>query len=142
MNLDRTPMSKTYASRRLCPKPGRGRALLAVCLTLGMWMTSVTAYSAGLGFLKGAPVRYFSEKDWRLLKNASKRALENGRDGETIKWKNPHTGSSGAVTPTKTFEQEGSECRTLKIQNTAAGRTDEAAYDFCKQADGTWKIPP
>lgn len=141
MNFDRTPPTKTSPSTHLSETDQR-KALLAIAVTLGVWMTSVTAYGAGLGFLKESPVRYFTDEDWRLLKNASQRALEKGQDGETSEWQNPDTDSSGALTPTRSFRQDGSECRTLIIQTAAAGRTSEGTYDFCKQADGTWKMAP
>jgi surface antigen len=118
---------------------GRARILLGSSLVLSSWLAFMPAYGAGLLFLKDAPARFFSEEDWRLLKKGVRRTLEEVPDGETSSWQNPATGSAGAMKPLKTYQDNGTKCRTLEIYNRAAGRTGQSVLDFCKQADGTWK---
>ena len=119
---------------------GHGRILMASSLALNTWLTSTPAHNAGVSFLKEAPVRFFNEEDRRLFKEAVQRTLEKVPDGEISSWKNPATESAGVMKPIRTYQDNGTTCRTVEILNRAAGRTGESVIDFCKQADGKWKL--
>jgi len=117
--------------------------LSTVVFVLGIWVASIPVYSAGWLFLKEAPIRFFSEQDRRLFKEAVQRTLEKVPDREISSWKNPATESAGAMKPIRTYQDNGKTCRTLEILNRAAGRTgQEIIVDFCKRADGNWKLVP
>jgi surface antigen len=114
--------------------------LYAAALTISILAAPEPSYSAGLLFLKEAPIRFFSEEDRRLFKEAVQRTLEKVPDGEISSWQNPATESAGVMKPTRTYQDNGTTCRTMEILNRAAGRTGESVIDFCKQADGKWKL--
>jgi hypothetical protein len=136
-------ISKSFRTPCARVNRGRSRILLTISLVLSMWLASTpAAYSAGLLFLRDAPVRFFSEEDWRLFKNAIQDTLGNVPDGETSSWQNRVTGSEGAMKPLKTYHHNGTTCRSLEMLNRAAGRTGQSVFEFCKQADGAWKVAP
>ena len=117
--------------------------LCAAALTISILAAPVPSYSAGLLFLKEAPIRFFTEEDRRLFKQAVLRTLEKVPDGKMSSWENPATESAGVMKPTRTYHDNGMMCRTLEILNRAAGRTgQESVVDFCKQAKGKWKLVP
>lgn len=97
---------------------------------------------AQVGFrgLKDTPLSEFNEEDLALFESAQKEALENRSDGDTVSWKNPHTGASGTVTPLRTDRINDRRCRLLRIVTGAGGRSGESRFWYCKQPDGKWKI--
>jgi surface antigen len=111
-----------------------------VVFVLCVWVASAPVYSARSQFLREAPVSFFNEEDVRLFKEAVHRTLEKVPDGEISSWQNPATESAGVMKPIKTYQDNGTTCRTLEILNRAAGRTRETEFDFCKQPDGKWKL--
>ena len=95
-----------------------------------------------LSFLGQAPLRYFNDADLKLMSDAADQALETTKDGEPVDWSNEQTGSSGTITPVRSFSWRGDDCRRLNVVNRsaeAAGGRSEAEYDFCN-VEGTWKI--
>ena len=132
-------MTTTLKHLALWVRRAYGGMPSTVVFVLCVWVASAPVYSAGLLFLKEAPVRFFSEKDRRLFKEAVQRTLEKVPDGEISSWKNPATESAGVMKPIRTYQDNGTTCRTLEILNRATGRTGvESVIDFCKQADGKW----
>jgi hypothetical protein len=121
----------------------RGGIACAVVFVLGVGVAPIPVYSAGLLFLKEAPIRFFSEEDRRLFKEAIQRTLEKVPDGKTSSWEKPATESAGVMKPIRTYQNNGMTCRTLEILNRAAGRTgQENAFDFCRRGEGKWKLEP
>ena len=78
--------------------------------------------------------------DYALSQAARDRALETQISGETISWTNPDSGSSGQVTPLRTFKtSEGQWCREYLQQ--AALVTEDALRKAvaCRETDGRWR---
>ena len=74
--------------------------------------------------------------------NASKtvsQTLENNRTGVSSMWRNPDTGNSGLVMPTRTSEYGGKPCREYEHQVTIKGETHRVLGMACREPDGTWK---
>lgn len=95
-----------------------------------------------LSFLGQAPLRFFNEEDLRLMGEATDQALDGADDGEEIAWSNEQTGSSGTITPIRSFTRQDNDCRRVEIVNRAKQATRGAAstrVDFCN-AEGTWKV--
>jgi surface antigen len=58
-----------------------------------------------------------------------------------VAWKNPDTGHSGTVTPTKTYQAPGAGyCREYQATVEIEGKQEKASGKACRQPDGTWKI--
>jgi hypothetical protein len=133
----------TYKNLDSFVRRAHGAMLSTVVIILGVGLAPIPAYSAGLLFLKEAPIRFFNEADRRLFKEAVLRTLEKVPDGKTSSWENPATESAGVMKPIRTYHNNGMTCRTLEILNRAGGRTgQENAFDFCRRGEGKWKLVP
>lgn len=68
-------------------------------------------------------------------------SLETQRTGTASTWRNPDTGHSGTVIPTRTYMANNeTPCREFtQIIRTEAG-VEEVQGTACRQEDGTWKI--
>jgi surface antigen len=68
-------------------------------------------------------------------------SLEYQRTGEASTWRNPDTGHSGTIIPTKTYMADNeTPCREFtQIIRTGEG-VEEVTGTACRQSDGTWKI--
>lgn len=94
------------------------------------------------GIIVGGVVgNLLDERDKRLASEAGQRALETAPSGHPVAWKNPDSGHSGTVTPTKTYQTaSGTYCREYQTTVVIEGKPDKAYGTACRQADGTWKI--
>lgn len=117
------------------------RRSMAVMMVLVGLLAAVPSYAqGGHRALEDTPLSEFNEEDFALFENAHKEALENRADGESVPWNNPDSGASGTITPLKTDQIGGRDCRLLRIVNRAGGRTGDSRFWYCKQPDGQWKI--
>ncbi len=78
-----------------------------------------------------------SMDDTDRLKTAH--ALETVRTGVPSQWKNPDSGNSYAVVPTKTYETNSGPCREYTIDAMVGGEPDKIYGTACRQSDGSWK---
>jgi surface antigen len=94
------------------------------------------------GLLVGGLVgNLLDDRDKRLQAEAGHRALETASTGQSVSWKNPDSGHSGTVTPTKTYQASGGTyCRDYQTTVEIDGKQERAAGKACRQADGTWKV--
>ena len=66
-------------------------------------------------------------------------SLETVRTGVPSQWKNPDTGNSYAVVPTKTYESASGPCREYTIDAMVGGKPERVYGTACRQSDGSWK---
>jgi len=66
-------------------------------------------------------------------------SLETVRTGVPSRWKNPDSGNSYTVVPTKTVETATGPCREYTIDAIVAGELEKVYGMACRQADGSWK---
>lgn len=79
--------------------------------------------------------------DMAAYNQTSQRALNNAQNGQTLPWKNPQTGNSGAITPTNYYQNDAGEyCREYTQSITVGGKKQEGHGTACRQPDGSWKI--
>ncbi len=78
-----------------------------------------------------------SMDDTDRLKTAH--ALETVRTGVPSQWKNPDSGNSYAVVPTRTYETNSGPCREYTIDAMVGGKPDKVYGTACRQSDGSWK---
>jgi len=61
--------------------------------------------------------------------------------GQPISWRNPDSGNSGTVTPTREgTAANGDYCREFQQSVTVGGKTEQAYGTACRQPDGSWKV--
>lgn len=99
-----------------------------------------------IGTLAGALIgqeigRSLDANDQRLMQENAQQALEYGRTDEPSTWRNPDSGHSGSITPTRTYQvAEGRYCREYQ-QTVIIGGEEQTAYGrACREPDGSWKI--
>jgi surface antigen len=100
-----------------------------------------TAVGAVAGALAGGYVGGQLDKaDKERCIRTCQGALESGPIGTPVQWRNPDSGNYGAVTPTRTFQDNGQYCREFTQSITVAGKTQQGYGTACRQPDGTWQI--
>lgn len=98
---------------------------------------------AGLGgmLIGGLIGNRLDARDKRMAAEAAQRAFESNRTGQTSVWRNPDSGNSGTITPTRTAQlANGQYCREYRQTITVGGEQHQAYGTACRQPDGTWKI--
>lgn len=104
----------------------------------------LVAVGAGtlLGALLGGEVgRSLDRSDQLYAERASHRALESGRSGQPVEWRNPDSGHAGWTTPQPAYQTEtGQYCREFTQTVLIGGRQEQAYGTACRQPDGTWKV--
>jgi len=99
-----------------------------------------------IGTLAGA---LFGQEIGRSLDRADRIAmgqnaqysLEHTRSNETTRWNNPDSGNSGAMVPTRTYQQTtGQYCREYRQTVIVGGKKQDAYGTACRQPDGSWII--
>lgn len=94
-----------------------------------------------LGGLLGSEVgKSLDKADVAYARRTQHSALESNKAGSTSAWKNPDSGASGTITPTKTYEESGRYCREFTQTVTVGGKTEKAYGTACRQPDGAWKV--
>jgi surface antigen len=93
------------------------------------------------GLLVGGLVgNLLDDRDKRLQAEAAARALETAPTGQSVAWKNPDSGHSGTVTPTKTYQTASGYCRDYQATVEIEGKQERASGKACRQPDGTWRV--
>jgi surface antigen len=67
-------------------------------------------------------------------------ALEYAPSSRAVTWNNPDQGAAYQVTPMRTFQVQGRQCREYQTVATIAGRTQQVHGTACRQPDGSWQI--
>lgn len=102
--------------------------------------------AVGAGTLLGAFVgnqvgKSLDRADELAMQQSTQQALETGRSGTPVSWRNPDSGHAGTVTPQPVFESSnGQYCREFQQTVTIDGQTQSAYGTACRQPDGSWKI--
>ena len=93
------------------------------------------------GLLVGGLIgNLLDERDKKLQAEAAQRAFETAKTGQTVTWKNPDSGHSGTVTPTKTVQTPSGYCRDYQTTVEIEGKQEKATGRACRQPNGTWQI--
>lgn len=139
---------------------------LAACEGAGPKQAGGTLAGAGLGALAGSQVgkgkgklvavavgtlagaflgsevgKSLDRADRLYMQRTSQGALEKNKSGQASRWRNPDSGNSGTVQPTRTYRTAaGKYCREYQQTVTIAGKTESAFGTACRQPDGSWKV--
>ena len=99
-----------------------------------------------IGTLAGALIgqevgRSLDRADRLMMENTAQQSLEYNQTHHSSSWRNPDSGHSGTITPTRTYrEPEGRYCREY-TQTVMIGGEQHTAYGrACRRPDGTWQI--
>jgi surface antigen len=98
---------------------------------------------AGLGgaLLGGFIGNRLDQHDKQMAAQAAQQAFESNQAGKTSVWRNPDSGNSGSITPTRTYQiANGQYCREYRQTIVVGGEQHQAYGTACRQPDGTWKI--
>ncbi|HTS84312.1 MAG TPA: RT0821/Lpp0805 family surface protein [Usitatibacter sp.] len=112
----------------------RRLAAAALCLAAASPASAINEM-----FAKDAPVSRMTAEDFRIAGEAMRKALDEGRDGQTYEWKNPATNASGTITPLARFEKNGMQCRGAAFASDVKGAKGRSQWNLCKSAQG-WKV--
>lgn len=67
-------------------------------------------------------------------------ALEFAGSGQTVTWHNPNTNIDYKITPVKTYQSDGLDCRFFTTQaKLANGQSSAHESDACLHNDGVWR---
>ena len=65
-------------------------------------------------------------------------ALERGRSGAAVAWRNPDSGRYGSVLPGPAYQSNGRQCRPYSHTIHIDGRQEVSRGTACRNPDGTW----
>ena len=121
---------------------GVGGAMLGNEVGKGRGRKVGIAAGALLGAMLGSQLgRDLDEADRMKAAQTTQGALERARTGQRAEWRNPDSGNSGWVTPTKTWQQNsGTYCREFQTGIIVGGKEQTGYGTACRQPDGSWKI--
>jgi surface antigen len=102
---------------------------------------AIVASAVGGALIGGFIGHQMDDKDKLIASQTAAKALESNHTGQASAWKNPDSGNSGTITPTRTYQAaSGQYCREYRQDIVIDGKLQEAYGKACRQADGTWQI--
>lgn len=121
---------------------GASGALIGSQLGHGSERLLGAAVGGVAGALLGQKVgQHLDTRDQKTMQQTARDTLETARTNETRTWRNPDTGNSGGITPTRTYKSaQGQDCRDYVQTVTIEGREERVQGTACRQEDGTWRI--
>ena len=73
-------------------------------------------------------------------RHCASQALEYVSDGQNISWRNPNTYTAYQITPVKTYQQDGFDCRQFVTKTASSnGYVSKFENDACLHDDGVWR---
>jgi len=94
---------------------------------------------AAIGGLIGNRVgAAMDDEDKQRAYAAQMQALESGKSGVAVAWKNPDSGRYGSVVPGPAYRTNGQQCRQYTHPIYIDGKPQVARGNACRNADGTW----
>jgi surface antigen len=86
-------------------------------------------------FIGGSIGKQMDEND----RYHSQQALESNPVNRTSSWRNPDSGNTYQVTPTRTYESDSGPCREYTTEAVINGRSETIYGTACRQPDGSWQ---
>ena len=90
------------------------------------------------GIIGGEIGRKMDRQDRIIAQQAELRALEEGRTGVAVVWRNPDNGRYGEIIPGATFRRGPLDCRDYTHRVYIDGRPAILRGTACRNPDGTW----
>src|SRR6266403_4656254 len=76
------------------------------------------------------------DEDKQRAYAAQVQALESGRSGAAVPWRNPDSGRYGSVVPGPAYQANGLQCRPYTHTNYINGQPPVARGNACRNTDG------
>ena len=102
-----------------------------------LWTLAGVTLGAFLGNEIGASM---DKTDILMAQNARSYALENNKVNSKASWKNPDSGNSGVIYPTKTYSLGDQPCREFTQEINIGGKIQTGYGKACRMADGSWQL--
>ena len=102
-----------------------------------LWTLAGVTLGAFLGNEIGASM---DKRDLLMAQNARNLALENNKINSQSAWKNPDSGNSGIIYPTKTYARGDQPCREFTQEINIGGKIQTGYGKACRMADGSWQL--
>jgi surface antigen len=80
-----------------------------------------------------------TDADRSAVADAEYRALEFGRTGTPVPWKNRKSGHSGEVVPGPSYKVNVLDCRDVTHTVVVDEQTQSVRTTSCRRPDGNWK---
>jgi surface antigen len=94
---------------------------------------------AAIGGLIGNQIgASLDDQDRERAYEAQMQALESGRSGAPVTWRNPDNSRYGTVVPGPSYQQAGNTCRAYTHTVYIDGRPQSARGTACRNPDGSW----
>lgn len=107
----------------------------------GTGQLAAVAIGAVAGGLFGSEIgKSLDRADHAYIQQAAHNGLEYNQTGQSTSWRNPDSGHSGTITPTRTYQANGRDCRDFDTTVNIEGKAEKAVGRACRQPDGTWRI--
>lgn len=103
----------------------------------GSGKVAAAAGGALLGAYLGGSIGRTMDKVDRM---EMQRALESAPVGRPVRWRNPDSGNSYAVTPTRTWYAGNQACREYTTRAIIGGKSQEIHGKACRESDGAWRV--
>lgn len=119
-----------------------GGAFAAKDIGKGSGNTLAIAGGTLLGGLVGSSIGASLDKaDMAYYNSSTQNALEQTSTGVTSSWRNPDSGNSGTITPTKYYQTgSGTHCREFTQTIMIGGKSETGVGTACRQPDGSWRV--
>jgi surface antigen len=101
--------------------------------------------AAAVGTLLGAFLgselgKSLDRADELYAQKAQLQALEATPSGAQVAWRNPDSGNTGTVTPTRTYQiASGEYCREFQQDARIGGQSQKVYGTACRSPDGQWR---
>ena len=102
-----------------------------------LWTLAGVTLGAFLGNEIGASM---DKTDILMAQNARNYALENNKVNSQAAWKNPDSGNSGVIYPTKTYSVGDQPCREFTQEIIIGGKIQTGYGKACRMSDGSWQL--
>lgn len=114
-------------------------------ILLGAWLSAAgatpAAAASGLtGMLKDSPFSQFTDADYQQFFAAVGQAAEGPVGGPGVSWANAASGARGSVSVLRAYQRPEGDCRDLRGENTARGRSEPYSVTVCKASGGNWRL--
>jgi surface antigen len=113
--------------------------LLGNTVGRGNGRIATTAIGAVIGGIVGSEIgRSLDKIDRQYAQQAEFAALERGRSGERVEWRNPDSGRYGEVVPSPPYKRGEIDCRDYTHKIYIDGQPQAMRGTACRNPDGTW----
>ena len=104
-------------------------------------LVGVALGALGGAFLGSEIGKTMDTVDRQEAAKTQQQALEYNRVGQASTWSNPDRGSTGTVTPTRTYQtSSGQNCREYRHDVRIGDKSEQVIGQACRQPDGTWQV--